>query len=255
MKNNRNFTNIIALIISASILALFYMQKETITSFKNNTDQLKKRLDNYYRAQKNILDEIRSIQASISNLNLSIKDKTLILAEHNMRLNEMEQAYLKTPAGESNDYSDEEVKKEKYYIEKIQESESFFSDLFDSEGESADFDASPSDLSAKKFEEKILYFLSPDDYLRYQKSFIGSPEEIRLSYCVRAISDTAVTQLSVQQKVQLTIAAFEETEEIKQTYGTDYNIPEEDFDEIILIRAKDFLSDSQYTALKEFVKS
>jgi len=254
----QKFLVIISLIASLILVALFLTQKDTLTILKTDSEKLLNKLGDFYDKQNFILEEIKSIHSSVSNLNINIKDKTLILAEHNMRLNEMEyyvkEVFLKSQINKSNNFTKGEVEPDKFFIEKIKDSNSFFPEIAEVEIEEMNYDIDSSDASDKTFEEKIIYFLSPDDYLSYKNSFVDSQEYTRLSDFIGRISGNANTPLSLQQKVKLTIAAFEESGKIRQTYGNDYNIPVKDFDEIMLVRAKDFLSDSQFSALKEFVE-
>ncbi len=261
MKYAFNIVAVLGLIISLILVALFFTQRDRFIVTKTEAKEFLEELESLHEKQEFIFEEIKSIQVSISNLNINIKDKTLILAEHNMRLNEMEylinEIFLNSSiikSTQSNDFSESETEQKEFLIEKFRESDSFFSEVSDAEIAEIDNIEDSLDTFDKIIEEKIIYFLSPDDYLIYKKSFIDSQEFDRLSDLIIRISENKTTPLSVHQQVKLMIAAFEETAIFKQKYGENYNIPVKEFDKKMMLRSKDFLSDSQFTALKEFTK-
>ena len=249
------FFNIIAtlsLIGLLTLAALFSTQRDRLTVAKTEAKEFLEELESFQQKQKEIFEEIKNINSSVSNLNINIKDKTLMLAEHNMRLNKIEyfvNEIFSKPAKltliESNNFS-----KGEYVEKKFHNSDSLLSEVDDAEIIEED----SSKNRDKKIEEKIVYFLSHDDYSTYKNSFLQSEEFDRLSDFIITIAGNEITPLLEQQQVKLTIAAFEETEKIRQENGEDYKIPIKDFDELMLLRSSEFLSDSQFSALENFIE-
>ncbi len=261
MKYVFNIIAVLGLIGSLTLAGLFFTQRDRLTITQTEAKDFLEKLENFQQKQKDIFEEIRSIQSSISNLNRNIKDKTLMLAEHNMRLNEVEyfvnEIFLnpaKLTLIESNDFLQGGAGNKKFLVEKFRESDSFLSEIEDAEIIEDDPYEAPSEDMSGKIEEEIIYYLSTDDYSTYKNSFLESQEFDRLSDLITTISGNEVTPLSVHQHVELTIAAFEESEKIREKNGEDYKIPTEDFDELMLLRSSEFLSDSQFSSLEKFIE-
>ena len=261
MKYAFNIVAILGLAISITLALLFFTQRDRLTITQTEAKVFLEELETFQINQKRVLEDISNIQLTITNLNLEIKGKTLMLAEHNMRLNELEyfvnEIFLnpaKNTLLHSNDFTNGTSENKKYLIEKFRDSDSFLSEVEEAEIIEAEHHEYSSKNRNKTIEEQIIYFLSPDDYSNYKKRFIDSEEHHRLLDFISSILGNEVTPLSIQQQVKLTITAFEETEAAKQKYGGNYDIPAEDFDRSMLLKAKDLLSDVQFTALKEFIK-
>ncbi len=261
MKYVFNIVATLGLIGSVTLALLFFTQRDRLTITKTEAKDFLEKLEKFQQNQKDIFNEIKSIQLSISNLNKNLKDKTLTLAEHNMRLNEIEyfvnEIFLnpaKLSLIETTNFANGLSGKKEYLIEKFRKNNSFLSEVEDAEIIEEDPYEDSSENIEKKIEEKIVYFLSHDDYSNYKNIFLKSHEFDRLTDFITTISGNEVTPLTVHQHVELTIAAFEETEKIREKNGEDYKIPTEDFDELMLLRSSEFLSDSQFSALEKFIE-
>ena len=261
MKYVFNIVAVLGLIGTLTLSALFFMERDKHTTTQTEAVDFLKKFEVFQQNQKDISEEIRSIQLSISNLNSNIKDKTLILAEHNMRLNEVEyfvnEIFLnpaKLTLIDSNDFFKGASGNKKYLIEKFRKSDSFLSEVEDAEIiDDAPYEVSSKDIT-EQIEEEMIYYLSTDDYSTYKNIFLETHEFDRLSDFITTISGNEVTPLSIHQQAELTIAAFEESEKIREKNGDDFQIPTEDFDDFMLLRSSEFLSDSQFSALEKFIE-